>query len=163
MKNGKHRLIPWLVLAALGIFMIIGHGLALDIMGKVLAVGLVITAITGVIAWWKGDRKKPDAIARLIGSLVLGVAGVWILLNTGTFITLINVVLGAVMIISGLLNLYRGWKSGKDVPTMVLSVIGIVLGVIIALNNAATTWMTVMEGIGLIYTAFTGFISERKG
>lgn len=163
MKNGKQRFIPWLVLAAIGVFLIIGHNLALDIMAKVLAVGLIVTALSGVFAWWKNKSKKSDAIAKLIGSVVLCVVGIWILANSHTFITVINVVLGAIMIISGVLNLYHGWKAGKDTVTMVLSVIGIVLGVIIALNNAATTWMTVAEGIGLIYSAVTGFISERKG
>ena len=162
MKNNKQKFIPWLIMAAMGIFLIIGHGLALDIMGKVLAVGLIVTAAAGVITFFRTKEKKSQDIAKLIGFAVLCILGIWILLNTPTFITVINVVLGAIMILSGVLNLYHGWKMGKDIPTIVLSLVGIVLGFIIAFNNAATTWMTVMEGIGLIYSAVTGFISERK-
>ena len=161
MKSNKQKIIPWLILAALGIFLIIGHGLALDIMGKVLAVGLIVTAAVGVITFFRSKEKKSQDIAKFIGFAVLCVLGIWILLNTPTFITVINVVLGAIMILSGVLNLYHGWKS-KDKVTMILSLIGIVLGLIVALNNAATTWMTVAEGIGLIYSAITGFISEHK-
>ena len=61
MKNGKQRFIPWLVLAAIGVFLIIGHNLALDIMAKVLAVGLIVTALSGVFSWWKNKSKKSES------------------------------------------------------------------------------------------------------
>ena len=37
-----------------------------------------------------------------------------------------------------------------------------VLSMVIACNNAAATWVTIAEGIGLIYTAVTGFLSEFR-
>ena len=162
MKNSKQKFLPWLVMALLGIFLIVGRGLVQDIIGKVFAIGLILTAGSGFIAWWKNKGKKADDVARMIGYVLLFLLGIWILFNTARFISLINVIIGLIVIIMSLLNLFHGWKSGKDVFTMVVSCIGIILGIVIVTTNAATAWLPVAEGIGLIYTAITGFISERK-
>jgi len=58
--------------------------------------------------------------------------------------------------------LVRGWKANKDIIMIVMGAIALILGLIIACSNAATSWVIVAEGIGLIYTAITGFIGEKK-
>ena len=161
MKSAKKHTVHWLILAALGIFLIVGHNLALNIVTKIIAVALILTAAGGVAGWWKTKSRKMEDIASLIGSAVFCLIGIWILLNTNAFITLINVVLGLLIAISSGLGLYRAWKTGFKLP-MILSAVGVVLGLIIACNNAATTWMTVAEGIGLLYAAVTGFLAERS-
>lgn len=162
MNKGKGNIIQWIILAGLGVFLILGNRLAQGIMGKVFAIALLAVAISGIWAWWKGKQKTPDAIARLCGSIVMGGVGAWALLDTTAFITFLNVVLGLIMIVTGVLGFCRGWKAGKDKLTMILAVIGMILGLVIACNNAATTWVTIAEGIGLIYTAVTGFLGEWK-
>lgn len=162
MKKHNRNTIYWIILAALGIFLIIGHSVALDIVCKVIAVGLLLAAVSGVYTWWKSKSKKPEALARLIGSLAFCSLGLWILLRTQDFVSFINVALGFVMIVSGALTLYRGIKEGKHIPTIVLAVVGMILGLIIACNNAATTAVVVLEGIGLLYTGVTGFLGERR-
>lgn len=162
MNKGKRNFIQWIILAGLGVFLILGNQLAQGIMGKVFAIALLAVSISGICTWWKGKQKTPEAIARLCGSIVIGGVGAWALLDTAAFITFLNVVLGLIMIVIGALNLWHGWKAGKDKLTMILAAIGMVLGLIIACNNAATTWVTIAEGIGLVYTAITGFLGERK-
>ena len=44
MKN-KGNTLSWIILAALGLFLVIGHNAALDIVCKVVAAGLVLTGI----------------------------------------------------------------------------------------------------------------------
>ena len=130
----------WIVLALLGVL-------------------LIITAATGIYAWWKQKSKAPEAIARLFGCAAFCVLGIWILFNAGTFINIINIVLGAVLIVTSVLSLLRAWRI-QSTLAVILSAIGIVLGVIIASYNAATTLPVVYEGIALIYAAVTGFIGE---
>jgi hypothetical protein len=108
MKKHGTNLIYWVILAALGIFLIIGHNVALNIVCKVIGVALLLAAVSGVYSWWKTKSKKPEAIARLIGSLAFFGLGLWILLATGDFISFINVALGFVIILSAALTLYRG-------------------------------------------------------
>lgn len=162
MKKHSGNLIYWIILAALGIFLIIGHNVALNIVCKVIGVALLLAAVSGVYSWWKTKSRKPEAIARLIGSLAFFGLGLWILLATGDFISFINVALGFVIILSAALTLYRGIKAGLHLPTIILAVIGIALGLIIACTNAATTWLVYCEGLGLIYAAVTGFMGERR-
>lgn len=79
MKKHGTNLIYWVILAALGIFLIIGHNVALNIVCKVIGVALLLAAVSGVYSWWKTKSRKPEAIARLIGSLAFFGLGLWIL------------------------------------------------------------------------------------
>ena len=162
MKGTRKNFVYWLILAALGVFLILGNRMAQDIMGKIFAVALLVAAASGIIAWLKDRSAAPDALFQLIGSVVVGAVGLWALLKTGEFITFLNVVLGLIILISSALSLYCGWKMGRDPLTMILAGLGMILGLVIACNNAATTWMTIAEGVGLIYTAITGFLGERS-
>lgn len=160
-KTSKSNLWHWLILAALGLALIIGNNLAQDIIGKILAVGLILTAGSGIYGWWKEKSKAPEAITSLLGNAVICLIGLWILLNTQRFISLINVVIGVVIIIIGIQNLYRGYKLGLKLH-MILAGLAIVLGIIVAFYKAATSLPVICQGIGLIYTAVVGYLGERN-
>ena len=161
MKKAKTSMLAWIILGVLGIFLIFGHNLVQDIICKIIAAALILTAVSSIVSWWKVKSKSPEALTTLAGSVVIGLIGLWILLNTATFIDLINIVLGAVIIAAGLINLYRGWKL-HDTLTIVLACLGIVLGIVIACYNAATSLPVILEGIGLLYTAVIGLLGEWK-
>ena len=163
MKKAKTGMLAWIILGVLGIFLIFGHSLVQDIICKIIAVALMATAASGIYSWWKVKSKSPEALASLLSSVIFFLIGLWILLNTKAFIDLINIVLGAVMILGGLFSLIRGWKQ-RDTLGMVLACVGIVLGIIIACYNAATSLPVIYEGLGLLYTAVIGLLGEwRKG
>ena len=161
MKKQKSSILHWLVLAALGLALIIGHRLAQDIIGKILAIGLVLTAASGIYAWWKEKSKSPEALASLLGNGIICLLGLWILFNTQRFISLINVVIGAVIIFIGAQNLYRSYKLGLK-PHMALAALAIVLGLVVVFYNAATSLPVICQGIGLIYTAAVGYLGDRS-
>ena len=56
--------------------------------------------------------------------------------------------------------LYSAWKL-RHTSAIVMSAIGIVIGIIVACCNAATTLFAVAAGAGLIYTAITGYLSQK--
>ncbi len=158
----KKNTINWIILGALGLFLIFGHNAAVNIICKVVAIGLLLAAAYGVFAWWKTKSKAPDGLARLAGSLAFCALGLWILFKTDSFVKFINVVIGLAIIIAGAFSLYHAWKSGGSKVSLILPALAIALGIIIACWNAATTWFVVGEGFGLLYTAITGFLGERK-
>ena len=162
MKNSKGNLLIWLVISLLGFFLIFGHNLAQDLICKVIAIGLLIAAVAGIALWWKDRESRKRNIAKLLGSVAFIVLGVWILSDTAAFLTFFNVAIGFVMIVSGAISVYQGWKEGKDKLAIIFGAAGIVLGLVIACNNAATTWVVILEGIGLVYTGVTGLLSERR-
>lgn len=159
-KNVKKGNLHWLILAALGLFLIFGHNLALNIVVKIIAAALILIGAAGIWGWRKAKSRRNEDIASLVGCGVYLLIGLWIFLNTGAFITLINVVLGLLIAVSSALSLYRAWKIGLRAQA-ILSALGVALGVIIACNNAATTWMTVAEGVGLLYAGMTAYLSSR--
>ena len=161
MKKQKSSILRWLILAALGLALIIGHNLAQDIIGKILAAGLVLSALSGIIAWWKEKSKSPDALASLLGNILICLVGLWIFFNTQRFISIINVVIGVVIILIGAQNLYRGYKFGARLH-MILAAIAILLGIIVVFYNAATSLPVICQGIGLIYTAAVGYLGDRN-
>ncbi|MBQ9196290.1 MAG: hypothetical protein IJ157_03515 [Clostridia bacterium] len=161
MKKAKSGILHWLILAALGLALIIGHNLAQDIIGKILAVGLILSAASGIIGWCKTKSKSPDAMASLLGNILICLVGLWILFNTQRFISLINVVIGVVIILIGAQNLYRGYKLGLKLH-MILAVVAIILGIIVVFYNAATSLPVICQGVGLIYTAVVGYLGDRN-
>lgn len=161
-KANKANLITWLVLGILGLMLIVGKRVIKDALYIVMAVGLIIAAVSGILGWWKEKSRSKDAIINLLGSLALLGIGLWIITNPIAFDTFLNVIIGLVLIITGVIWLVRGLKQNKDMIMIVMGAIALILGLIIACSNAATSWVIVAEGIGLIYTAITGFIGEKK-
>ncbi|MBQ8159235.1 MAG: hypothetical protein IJ083_00675 [Clostridia bacterium] len=158
----KRGIPQWLILAVIGILMIVGRQLFKDILYVVFAIGLMLTALSGIIAWWKVKSKAPEALSHLLGNCLFLVAGLWILLNPGRFDSLINILVGAMLIIYGVQWLIGGIRLGHDVLIMVLAGITILAGVVIAMTNAATSWLVIAEGISLIYTAIVGLLTEKR-
>lgn len=160
MEKKKTGFLHWVIMAILGIALIIGCNLAQDIIGKILAVGLILTAASGIYSWWKEQSKAPEALASLLGNALILLLGLWILLNTQGFISLINVVIGVVIIVVGAINLYRGYKLGLKL-NMALAALAIVLGIIVVCYRAATALPIICQGVGLIYTAVVGYLGDR--
>ena len=150
--------IYWILLGALGLFLIIGHNMALGIVCKVIGACMAVSAVFGIIDYF----RNKDLPVKLVGSILSLLLGLWIFGNSGQFITLINVVIGVIMIISGTVNLYHGWKAGLNKVSLIFPCISILLGIIIACNNAATSWVTIAAGIGLVYSAVTGYLGWRS-
>lgn len=150
--------IYWIMLGVLGIFLIIAHNFALEIVCKVIGIGMIVSAAYGLADYYKyRDNSK-----RLAGSIICLLAGIWIFGSTGQFITFINVFLGLILIISGAAGFYSKWTMGIRNATLIFSCITILFGIVIACNNAATSWVTIGAGIGLVYSAVTGYLGSRR-
>ena len=56
------------------------------------------------------------------------------------------------------------YTIGALAPVIVASIaaVAVILGLVIATNNAATTWVVVLEGVGLLYAAVMGILTELK-
>ena len=158
----KGSALSWLLLGVIGVLLIVGRNFIKDVFYIVLAVGLILSAAAGIFGWWKEKSKKPAEIARLLGSALLVIVGIWILTHPGTFDAIVNVLIGAVLILAGGSWFVRGWSAERDLFPMVLGGVGVALGIVVICSKAATGWPIVLEGAGLIYTAVAGFLSERR-
>ena len=162
MKKGSSSVIKWGLLAILGLVLIFGHNAALNVVCKIVAIGLILVAAAGIYDWFKTKSRDRDAMTTLLGSAVVGLIGIWMLCNTQLFIKIINVVIGLVVAVPSAVYLYRTYKGDRNMTTMIICAVGIVLGLVICFNNAATTWVVVAAGVGLLDVAITGFLAENK-
>ncbi len=152
-----------LVMIALGLFIAIGHSMALDIVCKVVGVLLILSALGGIFHWWKDRKdKSPVMYADLLGTLVAAGLGIWCFFATDSFVTFLNVILGLGMILSSLSSLSLGVRGEKDFLSIILACISLVLGFIVLFTHAGTTWMTIMLGISLIFSGLTGLVATKR-
>ena len=155
------NILYWLALLVLGILMIIGHQEFKEILYQITGIGLIAVAVIGGVSWWRsGDHSAAGMIGLLynIGFLLLGI---WIVSHPAGFDKLVNLVIALVVIILGLHLFYRGWQFDRSVPAMAAGVIAVIIGIVIAANNAVTTWVVILDGVALIYSALMGLMGER--
>ena len=151
----------WVVLGALGIFMIVAQRLAKDVIYIAFGIALVLAALSGAYDWWQHrSAEGGNQLVELLGSIALAVIGLWIFRNPDDFDSVVNVIIGLVLIVAGIYWLSLS-RPVKDTLTTVLSIGAIVLGIIIASSHAGTTWLVTAEGISLLYSAVTGLICDK--
>ena len=161
-NGGKKNVPSLIIMGLLGLFLIFWPNASLTIAGKLAGIALLLIAAAGIYTWLKDKSTRPADLARLIGSGAAAIVGLWILFNTQSFEKFIPVVMGIGMIVFGATELYRAFKT-KNVVSMALAGLAVVLGLIVACNPFASIKLTVIcAGIALVYTAVTGILSETK-
>ena len=151
----------WAILGILGIFLIFFRHYAKSIVYAVFAIGLMLAGAASVYGWWQAHRTGADDLIGLASGAAMLIAGLWILRNPGSFDRIINMIIGIVLIISGINWLNRASHETGSKTMLIMSIVSIVAGVIIAFSHAATNWLFSACGFGLVFTAVTGFISEK--
>ncbi len=163
MKNArKTNIIYSLLLGLLGIALIVFQTTAKHVVYAVIGIGLIAAALIGLIGWFQlGDRRNASHISQLLGSIVLGLMGLWILTHASGFDKLINWIIGIVLIVTGVQWLIRNRGPFRSKAVSVLAVISILIGVIVAIYQMGTSLPVIAQGISLIYSAAMGLIGER--
>ena len=151
----------WLLLGALGILLIINRRFALNIAYIIFAIGLMLAGVASVIGWWEDRRLGNEELVSLVSGIAMFVIGLWIIRNPNSFDKIINVLIGLVLIVTCASWLSMNGQSDQNKLMRILSIVGIVVGILITFSHAATGWIATAGGIGLIYTAVTGLIGEK--
>ena len=154
-------IIRWVLLGVLGLVLIINRRFALNIVYVIFGIGLMLVGISSLVGWWQNRAYQQDDLFSLLGGIALFVIGLWVFRNPSSFDKIINVLIGLVMIVTGVNWLSVNAQGTRDRLMKILSIVAIVLGVMIAFSRAATGWIATAGGIALIYTAVTGLIGEK--
>ncbi len=150
----------WVILGILGLFLLFFRQTAKSIVYAVFGIGLMLAGVASVYGWWQARKDGKEDLIGVAGGIAMFVVGLWIMRNPGTFDRIINMVIGIVLVVSGVNWINRANVSGNK-TMYILSIVSIVVGVIIAFSHAATNWVVTACAFALIYTAVTGFIGER--
>ena len=165
MNSGRKNIFgisSWLILGAVGLFLIFFNRSAQDILSKIFAAGLILTAASGILAWWRSRKYDAAPVSRIIGSAVLLLLGLWIFTHTESFTGLLNKIIGLIVVVLCGTHFMRGWQTGRFRPVMILSALGIIAGFVIFFWNAGTGLFVTVEGISLVYAAVTGYLAEKR-
>ena len=162
LKHSNNKLTYWIALGVLGVFIIIAQNLFKEILFRVIGIGLMAVSALGVVNWFRYKDRTPDGLIRLAGGALFFLLGLWITVNPMRFDRLVNVVIGLVPVVVGIQWFMRGWKPVRSYPILASAVLAVIVGLVIMCNSAATTWVIVLGGIGLVYTAVIGIVGEMK-
>ena len=152
----------WVILGILGLFLLFFRQSAKSIVYAVFAIGLMLAGVASVVGWWQEHKVGTDDLFSLGGGVALFIFGIWIFRNPGSFDRILNMIAGVVLVICGINWMNRNAGANGSKAMSILSIVAIVAGIIIAFSHAATNWVISACGIGLIYTAVTGHISEKS-
>lgn len=132
-----------------------------EMIAYMLAAAMFVFAVIELYNYFKKDVKANFYRNDLVFAVVALVIGIILLAKRDTIISLVPIVLGSVIIISGVkklqngLDLLRikmnGWKT-----LLALSAVNIIFGIIMvvcALETAAV--ITILIGVGLLYSGLT--------
>lgn len=125
----------WLsvVMVLLGLALFIWPGKSLELVARILGIGLLAGAVISCISWFK-EKDKPDAgYATLAVAIVCAVAGVIVLVAPKGMLSLLPKLIGAAIAINGILNLAQALelrnKGGvKWMSALAMAVLTILLG-----------------------------------
>lgn len=138
----------------MGIVIFVWPATTIDLMCKVLAVGLIIYGAVQLVAYFFNRMDNPfSGILGLIAALV----GLWIFARPESIVSLIPIVIGVILLIHGMQDIklafeakssrYKKWWS-----MLLIAVIGIVFGVICIVNAFGMVKLALkVIGVALIY------------
>ncbi len=137
-----------------------------EMIAYVLAAAMFVFAVIELYNYFKKDVKANFYRNDLVFAVVALVIGIIILAKRDAVISLIPVILGALIIVSGVkklqngLDLIRlkmdGWRS-----LLILAAINIIFGIVMVVCSVQTAnVITVLIGVGLVFSGITDLFSQ---
>lgn len=156
----KNKLLSSIVFLILGVLLLIAPTAMLETFVRIIGAVLLLGALVRLIVHFAA--KKEDRVPL---SLVLGVAaaaiGLFFIILPSVVTAALAYIFGAILILNSLLDLVIAVRlpSGKLVAVL-LSLLGLVLGVLIVVNpDAFARFMTQFIGATLIYESVVGIVT----
>ena len=152
------------VLLAGGLLMLFKPGLTLEIMATAVGVVLIVVGLIFVLAYFIRRRNTVIGYDLILG-IVITAMGIFVCLKTEFVVSILPVLLGVCIIISGLLKLQRGLDLKKmSIDSwgyiIILALVSILLGAIVLLRPfSAAEFVTRLIGISFIYSGVTDLVT----
>lgn len=155
---------PWVfpvLLVILGLFLLFHPGTMLNTVVRLIGAALLIGGLNGVISWLQRRNDAGVSYLDVIGGALGLLAGLLILINPESLVSLFPTLIGIAMILYGLLNLLKSYvqkKSGFDqwYISLLMALVIVVFGIIlIAHPFSAAEVLARVLGVFLIYNGLS--------
>jgi uncharacterized membrane protein HdeD (DUF308 family) len=160
MKN-----ILWAILTiAVGVVLIMFPGTAIDITIKVIGAILVVAGVTGVVLAIRGQGAYQ--VYTMGGAVVSIVGGVICLVQPGIIKSILPLIMGIIILITGLLNIVNAFSAKKAgaskwLVSLILAIITVICGVVILLNlNGTADLLVCIIGVVFVYNGVSMLIMK---
>lgn len=152
------------MLAVLGIVLIVWPAASVSAIIRLLGIALIVIGIVGVLQQAVAkDEKKTRRVVRSVANVLFAGLSIWILINPTFFEGMLHFILGALILVFSLKDLYLAVQEKKHMAYLILAGVGTLLGILILINPFGTfRAFAVVAGIALTYTGITSLISEMK-
>ena len=158
---GMNALVSSIALILIGVIFVISPVSSMATISRAIGIILMIAGIMELVVAIRSTGRPISLLT--VGSLLLALAGLWIFRNPSIILTSINLVFGVIVVVSALSSLGQAAqmrRSGWDGSlAMVLSIAGIILGVLIILNPFSTI-KTLARIIGIVMI-YQGIVKLR--
>lgn len=165
-QNGS--LAGYILCIVLGIVICIWPGTILLALCRIAGLAILIFGIYKLISCFRGNHHINYGWPLFLGVILCGL-GIWILAAPGTFLKLIPIVIGLVLIYHGVKEIYTcvrikrnhhpRWWGG-----LIIGILAIVFGVFLIRGAfLALEIGMIILGLALIYTGVTGIWSSHRG
>lgn len=158
-------LISGIFLVAVGLVLLFFPEGTTRMIAYIAAVLLLVMGISQIISYLRSDPGMGRYNSSLVAGIMLVIAGLIIYFRAAAVISIIPVILGIIIVISGVAKLQQAvdlarMKVSRWSTVLVISLLNIVLGVVIIFNPFSTV-MTLLRfvGIGLIYSGLSDVIA----
>ena len=160
MKN-----ILWdILMIAIGVVLILFPGTAIDISIKVIGVILIVAGAAGVVLGIKGQGAYQ--VYTMGGAVVSVASGVVCLVQPGIIKSILPLIMGIVILITGLFNIANAFSAkragaSKWLVSLILAFITVICGVVILLNLDGTADLLVcIIGVVFVYNGVSMLVMK---
>ena len=166
-KPGLIRVLFDIALLLLGIALIIWPVDAAVTFTRVFGIVIVACALFQVISFIRNKERDIADMISIFGAVILGIAGVFLIVNPGWLVNFFNIVFGVLIIIYGLVNLInaiiaRKLQDAWFIP-LIMAIVAIGMGVVIILVEfAATKALMYVIGGTLVFASITGIVNAVR-
>lgn len=149
------------VMIILGCILAIFPGVSLSILATVAGVGAICAGLFSIIRYFTYDLKESFFSNDFLIGIVILTIGVLIIFKPSLFISIIPIVLGIVIMVSGFSKLQDGISAkrlgyGQYTTYLILAIIDVVIGLFVLFNPLETASIIfLIIGIGLIYSGIS--------
>ena len=167
----KNKVVSAVLVTFIGLLLVIWPGTALVLLCRIIGVCALIGGAVGVIMFFTTSIRTPGIIGGLTGGLLLLIAGLWILIRPDILASILPMVLGFLIIVSGLINLADcvtiRRQNGSVISSLIMAIITIILGIVIITHAYGTSKLFFrLLGLVMMYDGISdliiiGHISDR--
>ncbi len=161
----RKTIIEAIIYAVIGLFFIIMPNIAIDVIGKIIAVTILAIGIVETILYFLNRDYENGQRGSFAFGIVAIIVGVFLLIKSTVAADIAGYILAFIIIVSSVLEFQYAldlmhFKSKNFIASLIMGVIGLTLGIIALINPfSATKTLMIVIGVSLVAVAIFTFIS----